>query len=295
MHPDVRLRHYAYKPFLRFDDGVWREVVAKMSEGGVNMVILDLGDGVRYRSHPEIAVRDAWSVEKLREEIGRLRDAGIEPIPKLNFSTWHDAWLGDYQRMVSTDTYYAVCRDLIAEVCEIFETPRLFHLGWDEEFAKIECGGDMKRAYRHQFSRDVNVFWHDFYFFIGQAEKHGSRPWVFFDERNPGGAEAIYPKTPKSVVLTAWHYGRRERFDRRTCKIRAFDELSELGFDQIPCGSNISCRENLSELADYCRENIDREHLLGFLMTTWQPTIPVCRERLMEAIEEVCGLAGRNL
>ncbi|MBQ1229154.1 MAG: uracil permease, partial [Firmicutes bacterium] len=38
---------------------------------------------------------------------------GITIIPKLNFSTNHDVWLGEYSRMVSTSIYYGVCRDLI--------------------------------------------------------------------------------------------------------------------------------------------------------------------------------------
>ena len=99
------------------------------------MVVIDLGDGVRYESHPEIAVENASPVEQLREELARLRERGLEPIPKLNFSASHDIWLGPYSRQVSTEPYYAVCRDLIAEAIEIFDHPRLFHLGMDEELA----------------------------------------------------------------------------------------------------------------------------------------------------------------
>ena len=65
-----------------------------------------------------------------------LRALGIEPLPKLNFSTCHDAWLGPYSRMVSTPAYYDVCRDLIDEVAELFGGPRFFHLGMDEETAQ---------------------------------------------------------------------------------------------------------------------------------------------------------------
>ena len=120
--------HSHFKPFLRFDETLWNDIIRKMSQVGMNMLVLDLGDGVRYRSHPEIAVENAWSVEKLKDELIKLRDLGLEPIPKMNFSTWHDAWLGKYQKMVSSDTYYTVCSDLIAEVCEIFDKPRLFQL-----------------------------------------------------------------------------------------------------------------------------------------------------------------------
>ena len=65
----------------------------------------------------------------LKEELKKLRDAGLEPIPKLNFSTAHDTWLGPYSRCVSTPTYYKACEDLIEEVVELFDKPRFFHLG----------------------------------------------------------------------------------------------------------------------------------------------------------------------
>ena len=79
-----------------------------MTRAGLNMIVIDLGDGVRYQSHPEIAVKKAWSPARLRRELKKLRDAGLEPIPKLNFSTAHDAWLGPYAGIVSSKTYYQV-------------------------------------------------------------------------------------------------------------------------------------------------------------------------------------------
>ena len=238
--------HSHFKPFLRFDETLWNDIITKMSQVGMNMLVLDLGDGVRYRSHPEIAVENAWSVEKLKMELTKLRDLGLEPIPKMNFSTWHDAWLGKYEKMVSSDIYYTVCSDLITEGCDIFDKPRFFHLGMDEEYeAEIE---EMEQHYKYQFTRKPNIYWHDLYFFLGQVEKSGSRPWTFFDERNPGGAEAIYRKFPKSVALTAW---------------------------------------NFEVLVDYCIDNVNPEYLLGFMMAPWQPTLESCRRQHMEAIQQV--------
>ena len=125
--------HLSAQRFLRFDVNLWNDLVGVMAEADLNMVVIGLGEGVKYDSHPEIAADDAWTVQELRAELARLRRFGIEPIPKLNFSTAHDAWLGPYARCVSTDLYYAVCRDLIAEVIDIFDQPRFFHLGMDEE------------------------------------------------------------------------------------------------------------------------------------------------------------------
>ena len=124
-----------YCPTLRFDTKVWNALLRRMADAGLNMVVLDLGDGVRYESHPEIAVRRAWSPERLRRELAKMRELGLEPIPKLNFSTAHDTWMGPYARQVSSDAYYGVCRDLIREVTDLFDKPRFFHLGMDEETA----------------------------------------------------------------------------------------------------------------------------------------------------------------
>jgi len=94
-----------YRTYLQFDENLWNDILHKMADVGMNMVVIDLGDGVQYQSHLEIAVENAWTVEKLRNELTKIRDLGMEPIPKLNFATTHDAWLGEYSRCVSTDTY----------------------------------------------------------------------------------------------------------------------------------------------------------------------------------------------
>ena len=118
---------------LRFDEGVWQRLTAHMVEAGMNLVVIDLGEALKYKSHPELAVEGSWEIDRFRAELARLRKMGLEPIPKLNFSTAHDAWLKDYSHMVSTETYYKVCTDLVREVIDIFDKPRFFHLGYDEE------------------------------------------------------------------------------------------------------------------------------------------------------------------
>ena len=128
---DIRCVNY-----LRFDEGCWRELTSLMAKRGLNQLVIDVGEGVVLPSHPEIAVKGAWSADRMREEIVRLNAMGIEVIPKLNFSTSHDAWMGVYHRMVSTKKYYQFCADVIRDCAEIFDTPRFFHIGMDEETAE---------------------------------------------------------------------------------------------------------------------------------------------------------------
>src|SRR5262245_57742918 len=134
-NPAVKGKYWACKPYLRFDEKLWNDLLEEMRKRKFNMVVIDVGDGIEYASHPEISVKNAWSHDKLKSELKKMRDMGLEPIPKLNFSTCHDQWLGPYARMVSTPEYYKVCEDVIAECIDLFDKPRFFHLGMDEEEA----------------------------------------------------------------------------------------------------------------------------------------------------------------
>ncbi len=83
---------------------------------------------------------------------------GIEPIPKLNFSAAHDAWLKDYSRMVSTLGYYEVCRNPDPGVRLLFDT-RFFHLGMDEEtHAHLYFPSSLVRQYEALVARPAVLF-----------------------------------------------------------------------------------------------------------------------------------------
>jgi len=71
---------------LECDKKVWDEVTELAAKEGCNSILIDVGDGVKYKSHPEIAVEGAWEPEYLREELNRLRGLGLTPYPKVNFS-----------------------------------------------------------------------------------------------------------------------------------------------------------------------------------------------------------------
>jgi hypothetical protein len=167
--------YWAARDTLLFDRTLWDDLLVQMAEAGFNMVVIDLGDGVHWQSHPEIAVQGAWTTGELKAELDKMRALGLEPIPKLNFATAHDAWLKEYSRMVSTPVYYQVCADLIAEASVLFDTPRLFHLGMDEETAENQ------KLYNMCIVRQHELYWHDFHFLVEQVEKAKVRPWIWSD------------------------------------------------------------------------------------------------------------------
>lgn len=267
--------YYNGKPFLRFDDRLWDELIPAMSKAGLNCVVLDLGDGVRYDSHPEIAVTGAWSRERLRKELKRLRDAGLEPIPKLNFSAGHDYWLGPYARMVSSEPYYKVCADLIAEVIDLFDKPRFFHLGMDEEQAKHQT------KFEYAVVRQYGLWWHDFRFLVKQVEDQGLRAWVWSDYvwEHP---DLFYENMPRSVLQSNWYYG--ADFDDSIKGATTYRDLEQHGYDQVPTLSNWHTPDNIARTIEYCRRHVAPERLKGFLLAPWRPTLFETRDRHLDAI-----------
>ena len=266
-------------PVLPFDDSLWNDALVKMVEVGMNMVVMDLGDAIEYKSHPEIAVKNAWSTDRLYKELEKIRGMGLEPIPKLNFSTCHDAWLGKYSRMISTDYYYDVCRDIIAEVVDIYGKPRLFHLGMDEENSRLQ------REHEQVVVRQHELYWGDIYFLIGEVMKNGARPWVWQDyvRHKP---EKFAKMMPKSVLQSNW-YNRLDFNPETNIEVKAYQTLESLGFDQVPGGSNFydGTDENIMNNVKFCAENIADERLFGFIQSPWISTEEKNREKLIRGIE----------
>ena len=272
-----------YCNYLRCRDDLWRKSIDHMAEKGMNLVFIDLGEGIFYPSHPELAVPGTWSVEKTRAELARIRALGIEPIPKLNFSTCHDSWLKEYHRMVSTKTYYKVVADVIADVCEIFDKPALFHIGFDEE-VPVAGKGLFCAIYRQG-----DLWWHDLLYTVRQVERNGARA-VMWSDKICDGREAFLSRMPKDVLLSPWYYGvdfsekrlawdasfekKSGTWDVQRNLSASFVALNDAGYDLLPCTSNWS-RDDASEaLVSFCKTRLDPKRLKGIYTAPWKFTIP---------------------
>jgi hypothetical protein len=268
---------------VRFDEPSWRRLSAALANAGCNQIVVDLAEIVEYPSHPELAVKGSWSVERLRAEIGRLRGMGFEVIPKMNFSACHDTWLKEYHRMVSTKKYYQVCEDLIKDVAEIFDRPRFFHLGYDEETAIHQ------RQHLFAVCRQGELWWHDFLWFVGVTEKAGCRPWIWSDYIWHHKDEFL-KRMPKSVLQSNWYYGAKfnpaEMGDGGR-RVEAYEWLDKAGFDQVPTGSNFSCDVNFSGTVKFCDAKCDASRLKGYMMAPWTRTFAIHEEKSMQAIAQM--------
>lgn len=264
---------------LRCKDDVWRRLTDHAAAKGLNMVVVDVGEGLAFPSHPELAIKGSWSADRLRAEVRRLKAMGLEPIPKLNFSATHDGWLKHYHRMLTLPAYYAMQREVIRDVAEVFESPRFIHLGYDEEAA----GWIGERNYF--VIRQGELWWHDMLYGVKCVEDCGARAWIWSDYgwHHP----EFLKRCPKSVLLSDWyydeanggfdlaHYQAKEHRER----LQQFHDLEKAGFDQVPCGTNwvgharrrlkIGADDVIGRLVKMGRTVIAPERLKGFLMAPW--------------------------
>lgn len=259
------------------EDDVWKETIDFLPTQGFNTVLIDVADAIEYESHPEISIKGAWSKDKLKKELDRMRSLGLTPLPKLNFSAGHDAWLKEYSRMVSTSIYYKVCEDLIKEVAELFDYPEYFHVGLDEE----DAVGQVHWSY--VCIRQHDLWWHDAYFFFDVCEKVGARPWVWADLcwAQP---ETYLKKMPKSVLQSNWAYNPISLLPDGSYKrvpYQTYLKLEEAGFDQVPTSSACSFRYNSLETMELSKEHIAPERLVGHMTAPWYSTIHELRYGLL--------------
>lgn len=293
--PGYKLRCRA--DHVRFDEEMWREMSVKLPAAGVNTVVVDLAEILKYPRRPELWVKGSWEPEKMQNEIRRLRALGLDVVPKLNFSAAHDNWLHDYNFMVSSKTYLRVVSELIRDVCEIFDGPRLFHIGMDEETY------DLQQGYRTAVVRSwQDQWWDDLLHIAGACEKNGARPWMWsdFGWRH---YDCFFKRMPKSILQSNWYYGRDFPYDpafdsskaditkpRDAVKLRTkfYVDLAKAGYDQIPCGSNWqkandSWEVNFTRTVKFCAEHVPADGLKGFLMAPWSATTEEGEAKLMES------------
>lgn len=283
---------------VQFDDEVWNYIVEEGAKSGINTIVLDVGDAVEFGSHPEIATKGAWTRTRVHKEIEKCRKHGISIVPKLNFATPHDIWLGEWHRKVSTPEYYRVCSDLIKEIYEIFEKPEYIHIGMDEE--------DEKHVRKHELAvyRQGDLFWHDIRFFVDCVKETGAKPWMWscplFD--HPEEYKAHFDAD--EAVLSPWYYNafRKEHWtpiSSREAYVTYYNEgeyknmglefveedpflvnfrnvalpLMKEGYKYVPCASTCNkCEYNTMELMEYFKDNAPDEQVVGFITSTWKST-----------------------
>ena len=277
-----RRKHYTD---LKLDESMWKSLTERAGEVGVNVFVFDLAEGLVFPSHPELAVKGSWEPERMKDEIARLKGMGMIAVPKLNFSTSHDQWLGKWNRYLSTPEYFEVCNEIIRDVADVFDESPLFHIGFDEEIYSIQ---DVNK-FEYKRLRSGNVWWNDFLWFVREVEGHGMRPWIWSDLCWDKPEEFV-SRMPRTVLQSNWYY--RTQFDvtklegRLKRRIETYRTLDKGWFDQVPCGSTFVCRENFELTIAHCRNVTKSDRLKGFLMAPWYyGTQEEQRDKIMESLD----------
>ncbi len=242
------------------------KVVEQAAKEGMNTIVLCLGEGLQYDSHPEIAVEGAWSKAELRELLDHIRKLGMDPVPMLNFSAAHDMWLGKYERMVGTERYRVVCADLIKEVCELFDTPKYFHLGMEEETEEPQVTLDFTTI------RNQIVFCRDVKFFCDTVRSMGSRPWLYCDAYNRFGddfAEAVGSDALLSDYHTSYAYyiraTQKKAAINKPCRPTELIELAQKGYDIVPMMTSYATFKLPESVVKFVKGNLQADQVKGVL------------------------------
>ena len=290
-------------PRLEFDEGMWDWILEEAPRRGFNHILLEVGDGMEYHSHPEISTQGAWSHRRVHKELARCRERGLTVIPKLNFSSFHCSWLKQYSRMISSDIYYRGAAELIREVYEVFEHPAYIHLGMDEE--------DINLAKNREYAicRHGELYWHDLRYLCDCVFDVGAKPAIWYD------AAFVHPEEYRArfdideVLLCPWYYWslRPENFTKMEdfpwpgqfdhLKLRVIEDLPRLknfreqGIDFCKAGQKYlptswpSRPNNTYNLMDFLMDAPD-ENILGHVVAPWVALTPENKPKFEKAFDD---------
>lgn len=276
-----------YHTKLRADIKAWNEIVDFAAENGCDSILLDIANGVRFDSHPEIAVEGAWTSEFMRSEVKRLREEkGLKLYPRLNFSAGHDAWLEEYSRMVSTQKYYEVAKDLIHEVCDMFDTPEFFSLVLDEE------NWTNQQRYDYACYRQYDLVWHDVEYLCNCIREKGVRPAIGGDYCWSYPEEFI-KNVSKDVLVCNWLYGSfygdeqhpLPTDDWSSKRLDSFKDLTEAGYDIFMYGVSNENTHNFEHHIRYANEFLNPDKISGMYITgSWDPINEATKDYYFDAV-----------
>lgn len=298
---------------LIFDESLWNDLMEKSYEKGFNTIFVDVHEGLQYGSHPELSVEGAWTRQKMRKEIKRLKEMGLTLCPKLNFSACHDFWLREYRKIRSTKEYYRVCRDLITELCDLFKDSPYFHIGMDEEdynhVAKEELA----------FYRQGKQLWFDMQYLLDCVRDCGKTPIIWGDAIMYKYEEFKNNISPEDLIVMHYYYHgvKKEHWTKTDSRedyykyyyisghyagqgmeyverddpfYIAFNKNAlksvEDGYDTVLCVTNFYRHpHNAEDVLEMALNEWPKDKVRGVITAMWTPTTEEYREMNIEGIE----------
>ena len=245
------------------------EVIDALAESGLNLLLLDPKDGVRYATHPELARPYSQDSGLLRVLTERAAGHGIEVALKLNFSQsalhQHNHWFRPHHDLFDNAEYWKRAFEVIDELLCIVQPPRFFHIGMDEDHARsyrqyVEA---IKTLHAGLQARGLRTLvWNDSACHWPAAEIHRDK------------ALAAEQAIPKDVIEVLWDYGDWDP--------DALVRIRNAGFELW------GAPDGTPERVAHMRERLLAAGGTGILLTHWIPCIPSRRDELLGRIR-ACG------
>lgn len=260
-----------------FDLEIGLRIIDAMADVGLNLLLIDPKDGVRYATHPELArpySQDIGILNRLSEHAAKR---GIETAIKLNFAQsaqhQHNHWFRPHNKLFDSPEYWKLAFEIIDELLETVNPPRFFHIGMDE---------DHDRSYG-QYVEAIHTL-HD-----GLAARNLTT-LIWNDSACHWPAAAIHRdksleaerKAPRDVIHVLWDYGDWDS--------EALSRIRDQGLDLwgAPGGR--------PELVTHMRDSLLKIGGMGILLTHWIPCTSSRSGELFERIQS-CGpvCSGRHV
>lgn len=251
--PEMKMRGMMIIPGRRDIDYFKRAVRRVIARHKCNTIIIgEAGMGfIRWQSHPEIAVDDAWTPQQLAECVQYARDHFLDVIPLVqcmghcrhviaNHPEWAEVQGQGNAMCLSNPSVRGFLTDVYEEVLDIFK-PSIFHIGGDEA-APIGVCERCKSTPAHRLVGDHVTFLHDW------LAERGVKTMMWHDmllaretwggtaPANSGKKSGHYGAVthpavdalPKDIIMAVWIYRDQEEFP-------ALPHFQKLGFPVVAC------------------------------------------------------------
>ncbi|HHN46115.1 MAG TPA: hypothetical protein ENN09_01620 [Planctomycetes bacterium] len=252
-----------------FDLEVGIQVIDAAADAGLNLLLIDPKDAVRYKGHPELARPYSQGMEILKTLTERAAKHGMETAVKLNFSQsalhQHNHWFRPHNQLFDSPEYWQYAFDVMDELIDAVKPPRFFHVGMDEDHDRsygqyVEA---VKTLHIGLLQRNLRtLIWNDSACRWPQAAIHRDK------------SLAAEREVPKDVIHVLWDYGGWEP--------AALPRIRAQGFDVW--GAPGSKPDLVAQMRDALLEIGGQ----GILLTHWIQCIPARRDELLERIR-TCG------
>jgi len=257
-----------------FDSAIGCEVVKAMAAVGMNLLVIDIADGVRYTAYPEMARHYTVPMQALKAVSDAAHAAGIDVVPKLNFAksgrNLHDLWMLPHTHprncTAGMEEYYRVAKDTIAELVAVCRPGRFFHIGMDEDHYRslpqyVDTIKKLRALVRGHKLRAImwNDSCHDHIQSLAQVYAHKCI-----------AAEKLLPK---DVVQVLWDYGAVHGEATRRLAAEKFELWAAPG----------QTKENVQKW----KRAVLKAGGTGLLMTNWLKCAEQNRSAILDKIREL--------